>query len=128
MRVITTAQVIAIGTELLTPYRTDTNSLYLTARLNELGIDVTAKTIVGDDVRDLETAVARALQQSDLVITTGGLGPTADDLTREAVSSVLGRVLAEDPEIVMQLRERFAKRGTPMPEINRRQAMVPAGA
>lgn len=128
MRPITTANILAIGTELLTPFRIDTNSLYLTARLNELGIDVTAKGVVGDDVRDLEGALRIALQQADLVITSGGLGPTADDLTREAVSSVLGLTLTEDPAIVDQLRERFAKRGSPMPEINRRQAMVPDGA
>lgn len=128
MRAITTANIIAIGTELLTPHRTDTNSLYLTARLNELGIDVTAKTIVGDDVRDLERAVTHALEHADLVITSGGLGPTADDLTREAVSSVLGLAMTEDAALVTQLLERFAKRGTPMPAINRRQAQVPEGA
>ncbi len=128
MRQITTANIIAIGTELLTPYRTDTNSLYLTARLNEIGIDVTSKSIVGDDVRDLERAVAAALDHADVVITSGGLGPTADDLTREAVSSVLGLTMTEDPALVEQLRERFARRKAVMPEINRRQAMVPRGA
>ena len=128
MRPITTANILAIGTELLTPYRSDTNSLYLTARLNELGIDVTGKAIVGDDVRDLERALSAALQTADLVITSGGLGPTADDLTREAVSSVLGLEMTEDPALVQQLRERFARRSSVMPEINRRQAMVPDGA
>ena len=128
MRPITTANILAIGTELLTPYRTDTNSLYLTARLNELGIDVSAKRVIGDDVGDLERALAQALQQTDLVITSGGLGPTSDDVTREAVSSVLGLPMAEDPALVELLRERFARRGTSMPEINRRQAMVPHGA
>jgi nicotinamide-nucleotide amidase len=128
MRSIATANVLAIGTELLTPYRIDTNSLFLTARLNELGIDVTAKGVVGDDLRDLERALAGALQQCDLVITTGGLGPTADDLTREAVSAVLGLTMDEDPMLIEQLRERFARRRLPMPDINRRQAMVPRGA
>lgn len=129
MRPITTATILAIGTELLTPYKTDTNSLYLTARLNELGIDVTSKSIVGDDVRDLERGITAALAQSDLVMTSGGLGPTADDLSREAVSAVLGLSMTEDPAIVQQLRERFAKRSpAPMPENNRRQAMVPEGA
>lgn len=128
MRAITAANILAIGSELLTPYRTDTNSLYLTARLNELGIDVTTKCIVGDGVRDLERALAAALQQTDLVITSGGLGPTADDLTREAASAVLGLAMVEDPALVEQLRARFARRGTRMPEINRRQAMVPVGA
>ena len=128
MQPITTANILAIGTELLTAFRTDTNSLYLTARLNELGIDVTSKTVVGDDVRALESALTRALQDADVVITTGGLGPTADDLTREAVSAVLARPLIEDPAIVEQLRQRFARRFASMPEINRRQAMVPRGA
>ncbi len=128
MRPITTANILAIGTELLTPYRTDTNSLYLTARLNELGIDVIGKRAVGDDVRAIEAALASALQDADIVITSGGLGPTADDLTRDAVAAALDRPLAEDPQIVEQLRERFAKRAQPMPEINRRQAMVPRGA
>lgn len=128
MRQITTANIIAIGTELLTPHRTDTNSLYLTARLNELGIDVTAKTIVGDAVADLERALTRALSDADLVITSGGLGPTADDLTREAVSAVLGLTMTEDPAIVAMLRERFAKRFAAMPDINLRQALVPRGA
>lgn len=128
MRQITTANIIAIGTELLTPYRTDTNSLYLTARLNELGIDVTGKTIVGDAPGDLERAMAAALQHADLVVTSGGLGPTADDLTREAASAVLGLTMSEDPAIVAQLRERFAKRFAAMPSINLRQAMVPHGA
>lgn len=128
MHPITTANILAIGTELLTPYRTDTNSLYLTARLNELGIDVISKTAVGDDVRALESALTRALQDADVVITSGGLGPTSDDVTREAVSAVLDRPMVEDPAIVQQLRERFAKRFRSMPEINRRQAMVPRGA
>jgi nicotinamide-nucleotide amidase len=128
MRSITTANIIAIGTELLTPFRTDTNSLYLTAQLNELGIDVTHKAIVGDDPHDLERAVALALEHADVVITSGGLGPTADDLTREAVSTVLERPMAEDPVILEQLTERFARRRLAMPAINRRQAMVPRGA
>ena len=129
MSPITTANILAIGTELLTPYKTDTNSLHLTARLNELGIDVTSKTIVGDDVRDLERALAHALTQADVIITSGGLGPTADDLSREAVSAVLGLPMTEDPAIVVELRARFAKRSAaPMPENNRRQALVPAGA
>lgn len=128
MPAISTAVIIAIGTELLTPDRTDTNSLFLTARLNDIGIDVIGKCVVGDDPRDLEHAVRDALSRADVVITTGGLGPTADDLTREAVSAVLARPMHEDPAIVAELKERFARRRQTMPEINRRQAMVPDGA
>lgn len=128
MPAISTAVIIAIGTELLTPDRTDTNSLFLTARLNDIGIDVIGKCVVGDDPRDLEHAVRDALSRADVVITTGGLGPTADDLTREAVSAVLARPMHEDPAIVAELKERFARRRQTMPEINRRQAMVPEGA
>ena len=128
MRPLTTAAIIAIGTELLTPDKVDTNSLYITARLNEIGIDVIGKCVVGDDPRDLERAVHAALERADVVVTSGGLGPTADDLTRESVAAVLGLQLYEDPALVALLLERFAKRRQVMPEINKRQAMVPEGA
>ncbi len=122
------AEILAVGSELLTPYRSDTNSLYLTARLNELGIDVRAKAIVGDDAGDLGALFKQALDRADLVVLTGGLGPTADDLTRETVADVLGLPLDEDAEILAGLRQRFASRGVTMPDINRRQAKVPRGA
>lgn len=125
---ISTAIIIAIGTELLTPDRTDTNSLLVTARLNEIGVDVVGKCVVGDAPRDLEHALADAITRADLIITTGGLGPTADDLTRESVSAVLARPMQEDPAIVAQLIERFARRKQEMPAINRKQAMVHDGA
>ena len=128
MRGLLTAEIIAVGSELLTPFRSDTNSLYLTARLNELGIAVRAKVIVGDDLADLVVVLGHALLRADVVILTGGLGPTADDITRDAVAFTLQRPLAEDPAILASLRERFAARGFPMPEINRRQAQVPMGA
>jgi nicotinamide-nucleotide amidase len=123
-----TAEIIAVGSELLTPHRSDTNSLYLTARLNELGIEVRAKAIVGDDRADLSALLAEALARSDLVVLTGGLGPTSDDITREVVADLLDLPLEEDPAILAALRDRFARRGLPMPEINRRQAMVPRTA
>jgi nicotinamide-nucleotide amidase len=122
------ACIIAVGSELLTPLRTDTNSLAITERLNTIGYDVRLKTIVGDSVDDLAQAFSSALAWADLVVLTGGLGPTEDDVTRDAVARVLGTPLEEDPAIVERIRARFASRGMTMPEINRRQAMVPRGA
>jgi len=123
-----TARIIAVGSELLTPHRIDTNSLFLTGRLNELGVAVRGKAIAGDNRAELAAWLRDAIASADLVILTGGLGPTADDITREVVAEVLGRELAEDPEILQRIRARFDRRGVPMPEINRRQSMVPAGA
>jgi nicotinamide-nucleotide amidase len=125
---LTTAEIIAVGTELLTPFRSDTNSLFLTARLNELGIEVRRKSIVGDDPTDLGSAVTEALARVDLLVICGGLGPTDDDVTRETVAEVLGRALREDPSILERLSARFASRGWTMPENNRRQALIPKGA
>jgi nicotinamide-nucleotide amidase len=126
----TRAAVIAVGSELLTPSKLDTNSLFITEQLNLLGVDVTLKAVVGDDRDELSHVIRSVLDRVDLVILCGGLGPTDDDVTREAVASVLQRPLVEDETITARLRERFTARGyaTPMPEINRRQAMVPAGA
>jgi nicotinamide-nucleotide amidase len=122
------AEIIAVGSELLTPTRVDTNSLFITERLNACGIAVRAKTVVGDSRADLAAVLTSALARVDLVVLTGGLGPTDDDLTREVVSQVLARPLHEDPALVERLRARFARRGLDMPEINRRQALVPEGA
>ena len=122
------AEIIAVGSELLVPPRLDTNSLFITERLNEYGIEVRAKAIVGDRPADLEAVLRAALARTDLVVLCGGLGPTDDDLTREAVSAVTGRALREQPELLEAIRRRFAARGARMPEINRRQAMVPEGA
>lgn len=118
------AEIIAIGTELLTPDRTDTNSLWLTRELNDLGIDVKMKAIVGDDGERLSEAVGDALRRSNIVITTGGLGPTADDITREFTAKAIGRELVYHEEIESHLRERFKGWGREMPEINKRQAYV----
>ena len=122
------AEIIAVGSELLVPPRVDTNSLFITERLNEYGIEVRAKAVVGDRRDDLETVLRAALSRTELVVLCGGLGPTDDDLTRDAVSAVTGRALREQPEILDGIRRRFAARGARMPEINRRQAMVPEGA
>ena len=130
MRTIGSAAIIAVGSELLTPSKVDTNSLFITEQLNLLGIDVKAKAVVGDDRAELEHVLRSWLTRADLVIMCGGLGPTDDDLTREVVATVLERPLAEDEAITAHLRARFATRNLPMPmpESNRRQAMVPRGA
>lgn len=122
------AAILAVGSELLTPSRIDTNSLFITEQLNLLGIDVVFKSVIGDDREELAGAFRGALDRVDLVVCSGGLGPTDDDVTREVVAQVLQRPLAEDERITAQIRARFASRGMQMPEINRRQAMVPAGA
>jgi len=125
---VQTAEIIAVGSELLTPHRIDTNSLWLTGRLNDLGIEVRAKAIAGDEHDDLAAIVAAAVSRADLVITTGGLGPTDDDVTRDVVSRVLQRPMHENAEVMAAIEERFKRRGLKMPEINRRQAQVPEGA
>ena len=122
------AAILAIGSELLTPSRLDTNSLFITNAVNTVGIDVTFKSIVGDDRTELADHFAYALQRVDLVVLTGGLGPTEDDVTREVVAERLNLPLAEDAAITEKIRRRFEARGWKMPEINRRQAMVPHGA
>lgn len=108
--------------------RVDTNSLYITARLNEIGVPVRAKAVVGDSEDDLGSVLAGALARADLIVLTGGLGPTDDDVTRQAVARTLHRPLHEDGAIVERLRARFAARGLEMPALNRRQALVPEGA
>ncbi len=122
------AEIIAVGSELLTPDRLDTNSLFLTEELNKLGIEVVRKTIVGDDPKDLRDAFAGAIERVELVISCGGLGPTSDDLTRETVADLLGRKLQRDDRIVHAIEARFRSFRREMPEINIRQAMVPEGA
>jgi nicotinamide-nucleotide amidase len=122
------AEIIAVGSELLTPFRMDTNSLYLTEQLNLLGVDVIFKSIVGDDLRRLVAAAQHALFRSDILIFSGGLGPTEDDLTREAVAEALGLGLQRDPEILTRLEERFSARGWKMTPNNAKQADVLDGA
>lgn len=122
------AEIIAIGSELLTPYRLDTNSLFLTDELNQLGIRVVYKNVVGDSLEDMRTCFSIALLRADLIIASGGLGPTDDDRTRDAVAEVLGRKLHLNDEVLQKIQERFRRYHRAMPEINARQAMVPEGA
>ena len=122
-----TAEIIAVGSEMLAQGRLDTNSVFLAERLESLGIALRAKAVVGDNLGELATLLRQALERVDLVIVTGGLGPTDDDITREAVADVLGRRLIEDPSITETIASRFARRGLRMPEVNRRQAMVLEG-
>jgi nicotinamide-nucleotide amidase len=121
-------EIIAVGSELLTPFFQDTNSLFLTERLNDLGLGVSFKTLVGDDERDLLRAVRTALARSRLVIVMGGLGPTEDDRTRESVAKALGRGLVPDPAVLAAIRRRFRRRGVPMTASNKKQALVIQGA
>ena len=122
------AEIIAVGSELLTPARLDTNSLYLTEELNGLGVEVVAKAVVGDDRERLAETVRTAASRSEIVITTGGLGPTEDDVTREAVAEALGRKLVYHQEICDAIEARFRRLGRKMAEINKRQAWVIEGA
>jgi nicotinamide-nucleotide amidase len=122
------AEIIAIGSELLTPFRQDTNSLYLTEKLNQLGVEVIFKTIVGDSREHLTQAASLAVSRAEIVIFMGGLGPTEDDLTREAVADALGLELQRDPAIVTSLEQRFAARGWKMAANNIKQADVITGA
>ena len=122
------AEIIAVGSELLTPDRQDTNSLFLTAQLNRLGIEVLRKTVVGDDFAALRDAFQEAMERAELIIATGGLGPTEDDLTREAVADLLSRKLASNADVMRHIEARLRLFGRTMSEKNARQAMVPEGA
>ena len=122
------AEIIAIGSELLSPNKSDTNSLWLTDQLNRIGIDVKLKTIVGDDDARLEEVVKDAVKRSRVVIATGGLGPTEDDITRKVVARALGRRLSLDEKLLEEIRTKFQRFGMNMPERNSRQAMVIDGA
>jgi len=122
------AEIIAVGSELLTPDRLDTNSLFLTEELNKLGIEVLRKTIVGDNRELLAEAFRDALNRVSLVIASGGLGPTEDDLTRETVADLLHRKLQRNDEVVRAIEARFRSFKRDMPSVNLRQAMVPEGA
>jgi nicotinamide-nucleotide amidase len=122
------AEIIAVGSELLTPDRIDTNSLFLTEELNKLGIEVLRKTIVGDNHELLAAAFREALNRVPVVIASGGLGPTEDDLTRETVAELLGRKLLRNEAVVRAIEARFRRFKREMPAVNLRQAMVPEGA
>ena len=123
-----TAEIIAVGSELLTPQRVDTNSLFLTDQLNGLGVEVVTKSVIGDDLNRLADAVRRAVSRSEVVVLCGGLGPTQDDLTRDAVATALDRKLIYHPEISEALEQRFAQLKRKMVEVNKRQAFLIEGA
>ena len=122
------AEIIAVGSELLTPQRIDTNSLYLTEQLNNLGVEVTTKYVVGDDRDRLADIIRRAMSRSEIVILSGGLGPTEDDVTREATAAALDRKLVFHTEINEWLEQRFRAANRKMAEVNRRQAFILEGA
>lgn len=122
------AEIIAIGSELLTPYRLDTNSLFITNELNQVGVRVVHKAVVGDTPDKMLSSFRHALERADVVVSCGGLGPTDDDRTRQTVSDLLGRKLLRNEEVLQKLQERFRRFGRTMPEINTRQALVIEGA
>ena len=122
------AEIIAIGSELLMPNFVDTNSMYLTRQLNEIGIPVVMKTIVGDDESYLEQALRGCMERTPLVITIGGLGPTEDDVTKKVVARALRRQLVLDDEILSAIERRFKARGAQMPQNNARQALILTGS
>jgi nicotinamide-nucleotide amidase len=122
------AEIIAVGSEMLTPERVDTNSLYLTAELNKLGVEVVAKCVIGDDRDRLAAAIRDSMPRSPILIISGGLGPTEDDVTRDAIAQALDRKLVFHEEIAAWLAERFAKARRKMAEINKRQAFLVEGA
>ncbi|HEY2380607.1 MAG TPA: competence/damage-inducible protein A [Terriglobia bacterium] len=122
------AEIIAIGSELLTPRFKDTNSLFLTEQLNAVGIPVVMKTIVGDDETYIESAVRNSLARTPVLITIGGLGPTEDDVTRKVIARVLQRQLVLNDDILARLQRRFKARGVEMPANNARQALVLTGS
>jgi nicotinamide-nucleotide amidase len=122
------AEIIAVGSEMLTPHRQDTNSLYLTAGLNELGVTVAFKTIVGDNRDHLRSAIHIAINRADIVLLSGGLGPTEDDLTRECLAETLNLSLQRNAAVFRFLQKRFAERNMDMPPNNAKQADQIEGA
>src|SRR5258706_3988940 len=120
--------IIAVGSEMLTPFRVDTNSLLVTEKLNAIGGDIRLKVVVGDDVEELVPVLKSGRETTELVVCTGGLGPTEDDITRDAIARVLDVPLDVNEAVIERILARFARRGLTMPSINRRQGMVPRGA
>ena len=123
-------EVVTIGDELLLGFTIDTNAAHLARELAALGIEISRRTTVGDSATDIASAVREALDRSDGVITTGGLGPTSDDMTKPAIAALFGRELRRDEEVIRLLQERWARMGRkgPIPESNFSQAMIPEGA
>lgn len=122
------AEIITIGDEILSGQTIDTNSAYIGEKLNHLGIEIIFKTSVGDNIKNISEAIFNALDRADVVITTGGLGPTNDDLTKKAVVKVFRKNLVFHEEILKKVESNFRKRGISMPKINQNQALIPQGA
>jgi nicotinamide-nucleotide amidase len=122
------AEIVAIGSELLLGQIVDTNSSYIAKRLAENGIELVQTTTVGDDLQRMKEVIKEATTRSQIVITTGGIGPTEDDLTREAIAEVFQRPLTFQPHLMEQIEDLFKKRGFRMAENNRKQAYIPEGA
>src|SRR5437899_12306354 len=123
-----TAEIVAIGAELLLGQIVDTNSAWMAQRLTALGVNLYFKSVVGDNPGRMKEVISRALKRADIVITSGGLGPTQDDLTREIVAEVTGRKLILDDNLLEQVEHRFRSRGLIMTPNNERQAYIPEGA
>src|SRR5690242_20893546 len=116
------AEILSIGTELLLGQIVDTNANYIAQQLPPLGVDLYYVSQIGDNLQRLAGAFRQALDRSDLIITSGGLGPTEDDLSREAIGEVFGEKLEVQPHLEAELREFFGRRGRTMPERNVKQA------
>lgn len=127
-KIFKTAEIICVGTELLLGDIVDTNSAFLSRELAKLGISVYHKCTVGDNPKRLRAVIDEAMERSDLIITSGGLGPTYDDLTKEVVAEAFGRELRENGEVLDRIRSYFAETGRKMTENNKKQAMIPSGA
>jgi nicotinamide-nucleotide amidase len=123
-----TAEIVAIGSELLLGQIVDTNSAWMAQRLTALGVNLYFKSVVGDNPGRMKDVIARALERADIVITSGGIGPTQDDLTREIVAEVTGRKLVQNAEMLTQVEAHFRRRGRPMTPNNLRQSYMPEGA
>jgi nicotinamide-nucleotide amidase len=123
-----TAEIVAIGSELLLGQIVDTNSAWMAQRLTALGVNLYFKTVVGDNPARMSEVIGRALDRADIVITSGGIGPTQDDLTREIVAQVTGRCLVQNGQMLSQVEEHFRRRGRPMTPNNLRQSYMPEGA
>lgn len=122
------AEIVSIGTELLLGEIVDSNAAYIARQLASIGLNLFFKTTVGDNAERIAYVLQQAMARSDVIITTGGLGPTVDDVTREGVARATGRELVTDPEALQQIEAIFARWGRPLAENNRRQALIPAGA
>lgn len=123
-----TAEIVAIGSELLLGQIVDTNSAWMAQRLTALGVNLYFKSVVGDNPVRMKEVISRALERADIVITSGGIGPTQDDLTREIVAEVTGRKLVQDAGMLQQVEEHFRRRGRTMTPNNIRQSYMPEGA